>query len=195
MSPHSSRQGYFIFNFSRNSFGSLFKNSGFLLWLLLVGLFYFPSALHAQTGPSHSKYVVGYYAEWAIYGRDFNVSDIKAENLTHLMYAFYDTKFNRATIVTTLEEIDRYADIEHTEDPGINHNSKVKGNLGAMKLLKEKNPHLVILISLGGWPPQQMSFLNGGTLQNISFLKKNRVCLFPFYPVLEMFQEIFLLRV
>lgn len=61
------------------------------------------SATTTTTGPTHGKYVVGYYAQWAIYARDFNVSDIKAENLTHLMYAFYDTKFDETTETSTIE--------------------------------------------------------------------------------------------
>ena len=32
--------------------------------------------------------IAAYYPEWAIYSRDFNVADVPAENLTHLIYAF-----------------------------------------------------------------------------------------------------------
>ena len=62
-----------------------------------------PEATISNTGPLHNKYVVGYYAQWAIYARDFNVSDIEAENLTHLMYAFYDTIFDDATETSRIE--------------------------------------------------------------------------------------------
>ena len=105
----------------------------------------------SNTGPTHNKYVVGYYAQWAIYARDFNVSDIEAENLTHLMYAFYDTIFDDTTDTSTIASLDDYADFSHTEDPGITHSSDLAGNMGALKLSKEENPHLQILISLGGW--------------------------------------------
>lgn len=103
------------------------------------------------TGPSHNKYVVGYYAQWAIYARDFNVSDIRAENLTHLMYAFYDTLFDENTDTSAIESLDDYADYGHTEDPGVSFSSDLQGNLGALKVLREENPHLKVLISLGGW--------------------------------------------
>ena len=61
--------------------------------------------------------MVGYYAQWAIYARDFNVSDIEAEHLTYLMYAFYDTIFDEATETSLLASLDDYADFGHTEDP------------------------------------------------------------------------------
>lgn len=124
------------------------------LFLLILTLSFVSPQLHSQdstTSPTHNKYVVGYFAQWAIYGRDFNVSDIEADKLTHLMYAFYDTKFDETTEISTLKTLDDFADFTHTEDPGITHSSALAGNFGAMKVLKEQYPHLKILISLGGW--------------------------------------------
>jgi hypothetical protein len=104
------------------------------------------------TGPTHDKYVVGYFAQWAIYARDFNVSDIEAEHLTHLMYAFYDVKFEEDDSGTvSLTTLDDWADFGHTEDPGVLYGSNPKGNFGALKVLKMENPHLNILMSIGGW--------------------------------------------
>jgi chitinase len=36
--------------------------------------------------------VVGYFEEWGIYSRDFQPSDIQADQLTHLNYSFFDVK-------------------------------------------------------------------------------------------------------
>lgn len=112
-----------------------------------------PSAVVTPTtGPTHDKYVVGYFAQWAIYTRDFNVSDIEAEHLTHLMYAFYDVKFEDDDSGTvSLTTLDPWADFGHTEDPGVLYGSNPKGNFGALKVLKMENPHLNILMSIGGW--------------------------------------------
>ena len=33
--------------------------------------------------------VVGYFEEWGIYGRDFRVADVRADQLTHLNYSFF----------------------------------------------------------------------------------------------------------
>src|SRR5262245_36370081 len=32
--------------------------------------------------------IIGYFAEWSVYGRKFNVGDIPAAKLTHVNYAF-----------------------------------------------------------------------------------------------------------
>ena len=99
--------------------------------------------------------MVGYYAQGAIYARDYIISDIEADKLTHLMYAFYDTKFDETMGLSSIITLDKNADEDYTKDPGIDHNSAVKGNLGAIKLLKERNPHLNVPISLGGWTKSQ----------------------------------------
>jgi chitinase len=36
-----------------------------------------------------AKRIVGYFEEWGIYGRDFRVADVKADDLTHLNYSFF----------------------------------------------------------------------------------------------------------
>jgi chitinase len=119
-----------------------------LLFLLL-----FPILLFAQ--PAHNKKVVGYYAQWAIYGRDFNVPRIDGSKLTHLNYSFYGTSFDPAHPENTkLQCLDTYADFEHTEG-GIPWDAPVKGNFYDLMKLKEKYPHLKILISVGGWTKGQ----------------------------------------
>lgn len=122
----------------------------FLLFSFTLTLL-FSNFSFTQSSPTHDKYVVGYFAQWAIYGRDYNVSDIKAENLTHLMYAFYDTQFDMDTGLSMIKTLDGYADTGHTEDPGVDHSSELQGNFGAIKILKEQYPYLKVLISLGGW--------------------------------------------
>ncbi|CAI2768886.1 T9SS-translocated chitinase ChiA [Flavobacterium collinsii] len=119
-----------------------------LLFLLL-----FPLLASAQ--PAHGKKVVGYYAQWAIYARDFNVPKIDGSKITHLNYSFYGTTFDPARPENTkLKCLDTYADYEHTEG-GIPWDAPVKGNFYDLKKLKEKYPHLKILISVGGWTKGQ----------------------------------------
>ncbi|WP_166926476.1 DUF2012 domain-containing protein [Flavobacterium poyangense] len=120
-----------------------------LLFLLLL----FPLLALAQ--PAHGKKVVGYYAQWAIYARDFNVPKIDGSKITHLNYSFYGTTFDPARPENTkLKCLDTYADYEHTEG-GIPWDAPVKGNFYDLKKLKEKYPHLKILISVGGWTKGQ----------------------------------------
>ncbi|MDR7212458.1 T9SS-translocated chitinase ChiA [Flavobacterium piscis] len=119
-----------------------------LLFLLL-----FPLLVSAQ--PAHGKKVVGYYAQWSIYARDFNVPKIDGSKITHLNYSFYGTTFNPAHPENTkLLCLDSYADFEHMEG-GIPWDAPVKGNFYDLKKLKEKYPHLKILISVGGWTKGQ----------------------------------------
>ncbi|MFH6945254.1 glycosyl hydrolase family 18 protein [Flavobacterium sp. FlaQc-50] len=120
-----------------------------LLFLFLL----FPLLALAQ--PAHGKKVVGYYAQWAIYARDYNVPKIDGSKLTHLNYSFYGTTFDPARPENTkLKCLDTYADFEHTEG-GIPWDAPVKGNFYDLKKLKEKYPHLKILISVGGWTKGQ----------------------------------------
>ncbi|PAM93863.1 glycoside hydrolase [Flavobacterium sp. IR1] len=119
-----------------------------LLFLLL-----FPLLVLAQ--PAHGKKVVGYYAQWSIYARDYNVPKIDGNKLTHLNYSFYGTSFDPAHPENTkLQCLDTYADFEHMEG-GIPWDAPVKGNFYDLMKLKEKYPHLKILISVGGWTKGQ----------------------------------------
>jgi len=119
-----------------------------LLFLLL-----FPLLVLAQ--PAHGKKVVGYYAQWSIYARDFNVPKIDGSKITHLNYSFYGTTYDPAHPENTkLKCLDTYADFEHMEG-GIPWDAPVKGNFYDLMKLKEKYPHLKILISVGGWTKGQ----------------------------------------
>ncbi|WP_299885924.1 glycosyl hydrolase family 18 protein [uncultured Lacinutrix sp.] len=111
--------------------------------------------IDAQTQPQHNKMVIGYYAQWAIYARDYNVLDIEADKLTHLLYAFFDTKYNAATDSAYIQTLDDYADFQHNESGLHAFDDPVKGNIGDLKLLKQSYPHLKVVISLGGWTKSQ----------------------------------------
>ena len=39
---------------------------------------------------SHDKVLAAYFPEWGIYGRDYQLADVPADELTHLIYAFAD---------------------------------------------------------------------------------------------------------
>ena len=136
----------------------IFKAPKLVLFFLILTNFIFPQ----QNQPQHSKKVVGYFAQWAMYARDYNVLDIEADKLTHLMYAFYDTKFDESTDVVTLLSLDEWADFGHNESAMHPYESElfpsaepVKGNFGDLLILKDRYPHLKILMSLGGWTRSQ----------------------------------------
>jgi chitinase len=80
--------------------------------------------------PTNSSYrVVGYYPSWGTY-QNFDVSQIAASNITHVNYAFANIKGGKIVLG------DPYAD---------------KGNFKQLDALKQANPKLKTLISVGGW--------------------------------------------
>jgi len=92
------------------------------------------------------KKIVGYYAEWSIYGRKYNVADIPAAKLTHLNYAF--AKIDKAGECALF---DSYAAVDKAY-PGDKWDAGVlRGNFNQLLQLKRKHPHLKTLISVGGW--------------------------------------------
>ena len=125
----------------------------FFLTLLITGSFF--EIEQPQPQPQHNKIVVGYYAQWAIYARDYNVLDIEADKLTHLMYAFYNATYDASTQTAAIESLDSYADYDHNKSGLHAWDAPVKGNIGDLKLLKEQYPHLKVLISVGGWTKSQ----------------------------------------
>jgi len=83
-----------------------------------------------NSSPETSKKVIGYYAAWSAYS-GFTPDKIDASKLTHINYAF-------ANISSDLKITLGYPD----KDPA---------NFKLLQSLKETNPNLNTLISLGGW--------------------------------------------
>ncbi|MDA9056245.1 glycosyl hydrolase family 18 protein [Flavobacteriaceae bacterium] len=109
---------------------------------------------YQTTTPQHSKIVIGYFAQWSIYTRGYKVLDVEADKLTHLLYAFYNPVYDANSDTASLESLDAWADTGHNNN-GLLTNETVKGNIGELKILKQNNPHLKILISVGGWTKSQ----------------------------------------
>lgn len=100
---------------------------------------------------------VGYFTQWGIYGRDFQLADVQqsgaAAKLTHINYAFgpvtadglcvsADPNADWGAQFSAANSVDGVADV-----PG----QPLSGNLNQIAELKKKNPKLRVLISLGGW--------------------------------------------
>jgi len=99
----------------------------------------------AGQGPDLSRLIVGYFAEWGIYDRKYNVSDIPVSNLNVINYAFADIS---PTYEVTL--FDSFAAVEKSF-PGDTWDQPIRGNFNQLKKLKAANPHLITMISVGGW--------------------------------------------
>jgi chitinase len=115
----------------------------FLCFTGLILLLLAAAPLSAQSQPTFR--IVGYFASWSIYDRGYFVTDIPAEKLTHLNYAF-------ATVSDTGEITlsDPQADTDFAY-PGDADNQPLKGNFHQFQLLRQAHPQLQTLISIGGW--------------------------------------------
>jgi len=95
--------------------------------------------------PAGDSRIVGYFAEWSVYDRNYHMANIPADKLTHVNYAF--AKISEGGECTFF---DKYAAVEKTY-PGDKEDGSLHGNFRQLQLLKEKHPHLKTLLSVGGW--------------------------------------------
>jgi chitinase len=97
-----------------------------------------------QAPAAERPLVIGYFMEWATYDRGYDVRDVRAEGLTHLLYAFIEP-----TAEGTCAVSDPYAALEKPfgEDP----DSPVLGHFRQLQLLKQASPELNVVLSIGGW--------------------------------------------
>jgi len=70
------------------------------------------------------------------------------------LYAFYNPVYDSANDSGSIQTLDAWADTGHNES-GLLTTAAVKGNIGELKILKDRNPHLKIMISVGGWTKSQ----------------------------------------
>jgi chitinase len=116
-----------------------------------------PSPTATPTPSSGNKRVVAYFTQWGIYARDYIVTDIPADKITHINYAFFGIDSSTGG----LKMMDSWADIEKVftgaaakgfPDQTWDQSAKGEaGNLGRLKQLKALYPHIKTLISVGGW--------------------------------------------
>jgi GH18 family chitinase len=93
------------------------------------------------------KNVIGYYTSWSIYARNYEVSDIPADKINVINYAFANINPNSGTISLG----DPYADIDKFYPGDCWDEGCLRGNFNQLQILKQNYPHLRTLISVGGW--------------------------------------------
>lgn len=130
------------------------------------------AAISVRTDPlgqGGAKNVIGYFAQWGIYGRNYLVKNIDtsgaAPHLTHINYAFGNVRNNRCEVGVTVpvnEQTgvggDAFADYsksftaaQSVDGVADRWDQPLRGNWGQLKKLKAKHPNIKVLISLGGW--------------------------------------------
>lgn len=114
-----------------------------LLVLLVFSLSLVGLSVRAEgESPQH---IIAYFSSWSIYARQYFVTDIGADLLTDINYAFANISDSGECILG-----DEWADTQFPY-PGEKEGDGLLGNFHQLELLKEKNPDLHTLISIGGW--------------------------------------------
>lgn len=104
-------------------------------------------------GEAPSAIVAGYYAEWSTYTPDYQIADVPADKLTHLIYAFTQIDANgELTLFDRYAAVERLFSAEDSVDGVADAGDQpLAGNFNQLAKLKEANPHLNVLVSIGGW--------------------------------------------
>jgi len=92
-----------------------------------------------------TKNLVAYYTAWSIYAPQYYVTDIPADLVTHLNYAFMNISDDGECILG-----DQLADVQF-QYVGDQEGEQLLGNFKQLRLLKQNHSNLKILFSVGGW--------------------------------------------
>jgi chitinase len=101
--------------------------------------------------------LVGYFAEWGVYQRNYHVKNIEtsgsASKLTHLNYAFGNVTGGQCQIGDSYADYDRaYAAGDSVDGVGDTWDAgALRGSFNQLRKLKKKHPGLKVLWSFGGW--------------------------------------------
>jgi chitinase len=93
------------------------------------------------------KRIIGYFISWGVYGRDFHITDIPVDKITHINYAF--ANINSETLEIMLG--DAYADIDKYYPGDSWEPGSLRGSFHQLQILKDNHPDIKTLISVGGW--------------------------------------------
>lgn len=116
---------------------------------------------HHSSAPAYKR--VGYFTQWGVYGRDFQVKDLEtsgtAAKLTHINYSFGNVGADGKCFTGNVPgEADAWADYVRPLDAagsvdGVadTDDQALAGNFNQLRELKAKHPGLKVMISLGGW--------------------------------------------
>ncbi|WP_406042560.1 glycosyl hydrolase family 18 protein [Micromonospora sp. NBC_00898] len=106
--------------------------------------------------PTGDKKVVGYFAEWGVYGRNYHVKNIhtsgSAAKLTHILYAFGNTTGGRCSIGDSYADYDKaYTAADSVDGVADTWDQPLRGSFNQLRKLKRMYPNLKVLWSFGGW--------------------------------------------
>jgi chitinase len=96
--------------------------------------------------------LVGYYASWDVYNRAVFLSQIDAEHVTHINYAFSNISPGGECVHGDIDaDTIRFFGANRSVNGETDPIEGLRGNFRQLALLKQKYPGLKVLISVGGW--------------------------------------------
>jgi chitinase len=100
--------------------------------------------------------VLGYFAEWGVYDRNYHVKNIETSGsgskLTHINYSFGNVTNGGCAVGDTYAAYEKAYDAASSIDGVADAwDAPLRGNINQLKKLKAKHPGLKILWSFGGW--------------------------------------------
>ncbi|MBN1313556.1 MAG: chitinase [Anaerolineae bacterium] len=116
-----------------------------------------PTTSPSTNPPPSGTIILGYFAEWGVYARNYHVKNIvtsgSASKLTHINYAFGNVQNGQCVIGDAYADYDKFYDaassvdgVADTWDAGA-----LRGSFNQLRKLKQMYPHIKILWSFGGW--------------------------------------------
>ncbi|MFE1270505.1 glycoside hydrolase family 18 protein [Streptomyces sp. NPDC058758] len=121
-----------------------------------------PRPAHRPPAAEHALKRVGYFTQWGIYGRNFQVKDLEtsgtAGKLSHINYAFGIVDKAGKCVIGPVPGSDPWADYVRPVDAASSVDGTadtteqpLAGNFNQLRELKAAHPNLKVMISLGGW--------------------------------------------
>ncbi|GGR28674.1 glycoside hydrolase family 18 protein [Streptomyces roseolus] len=121
-----------------------------------------PRPDHRPPAAEHALKRIGYFTQWGVYGRNFQVKDLdtsgSAAKLSHINYAFGIVDKAGKCVIGPVPGSDPWADYVRPVDAATSVDGTadtaeqpLAGNFNQLRELKAKHPNLKVMISLGGW--------------------------------------------
>ncbi len=104
-----------------------------------------------------SKMIVGYFAQWAIYQRNYRVQNVErsgaatAMNVMNYAFAAPDANLRCVSLDPFADYGKAFSASESVDGVADTSSQALKGNFNQILKLKSRHPHLRVLLSLGGW--------------------------------------------
>jgi chitinase len=110
-----------------------------------------------DSGNGGGKIILGYFAQWGVYGRNYHVKNIatsgSASKLTHINYAFGNVTNGQCVLGDTYADYDRaYTAAESVDGVADTWDTgALRGSFNQLRKLKKAYPNIKVIFSFGGW--------------------------------------------